>query len=69
MNDDCQVPPHIVAGDAIVVSTEDDSYMERLVGVVNSKHLMIKLMLLSISLSIIHCCVCELDCCYFYDPY
>lgn len=31
---DLQVPPHIVAGDAIVVNTEDDSYIERLVGVI-----------------------------------
>ncbi|KAL9332861.1 hypothetical protein ACSQ67_002471 [Phaseolus vulgaris] len=29
-----QVPPHIVPGDAIVVNTEDDSYIERLVGVI-----------------------------------
>ncbi|KHN06099.1 Elongation factor P [Glycine soja] len=29
-----EVPSHIVAGDAIVVSTEHDSYIERLVGVV-----------------------------------
>jgi hypothetical protein len=27
-----QVPPHIVAGDAILVNTEDDCYIERLVG-------------------------------------
>lgn len=27
-----QVPPHIVAGDAIVVNTEEDSYIERFVG-------------------------------------
>ncbi|RYR28267.1 hypothetical protein Ahy_B01g052384 isoform A [Arachis hypogaea] len=27
-----EVPPHIVAGDAIVINTEDDSYLERLVG-------------------------------------
>ena len=29
-----QVPSHIVAGDAIVVNIELDSYIERLVGVV-----------------------------------
>ncbi|KAK2395130.1 elongation factor P (EF-P) family protein [Trifolium repens] len=27
-----EVPPHIVAGDAILVNTEDDCYIERLVG-------------------------------------
>lgn len=32
-----QVPPHIVAGDAILVNTEDDCYIERLVGLLKVK--------------------------------
>ncbi|KAK7340983.1 hypothetical protein VNO80_23907 [Phaseolus coccineus] len=34
IQDAMTVPPHIVPGDAIVVNTEDDSYIERTVGLV-----------------------------------
>ena len=54
-----QVLPHSAAGYATVATTGDS--IKRLVGV-NSKHPLIKLMVLSILPSIVHYCIDKLGC-------
>jgi hypothetical protein len=68
-----QVPPHIVAGDAILVNTEDDCYIERLVGLLkvqafDDKNMTLAMlffgkMILAILLSISPSCIYEIDYC------
>lgn len=60
-----QVPPHIVAGDAILVNTEDDCYIERLVGLQKVKAFDDKFFDTFYSLSISHSCIYEIYLCPF----